>query len=172
VTSSAQGAEEDGRILSTAKAFFRQDRWPYAKLEGRTVLQVAVGTGDHRWSGFAQADETLARFVFYSVSPWTAPEHRRVEFAEFFTRINWGMVIGNFEMDWDDGEIRYKSAIDVTGDRISQPLVRQVVYPNVRAMGRYLPAIRAILDGEQSAREAAATADPSSSTAGDNPVER
>lgn len=150
----AHGAR--GPVFNTVAAFFEQDGWPVTRLEGRTVLQVAVRTDEHQWTAFAQADEARSRFIFYSVAPWPAPEDRRAAFAEFLTRVNRGLVIGNFEMDWADGEIRYKSAIDVTGDRISQALVRQVVYPNVRAMGRHLPAMRALRAGELSAAEAAA----------------
>jgi len=32
---------------------------------------------------------------------------------EFLTRANYGLNIGNFEMDFQDGEIRFKTAIDV-----------------------------------------------------------
>lgn len=52
------------------------------------------------------------------------PEDRRLALAEFLTRANYGLFIGNFEMDWQDGEVRYKTSIDVAGDRLSTALVQ------------------------------------------------
>ncbi len=47
--------------------------------------------------------------------------------AEFITRANFGIVIGNFEIDFSDGEIRYKTSIDVEGDRPSFALIKRLV---------------------------------------------
>ena len=43
------------------------------------------------------------------------PEEMRVPMAEFLTRANYGLRIGNFEMDFEDGEVRYKSSVDFEG---------------------------------------------------------
>jgi hypothetical protein len=48
--------------------------------------------------------------------------------AEFLTRANSGMVIGNFELDFADGEIRYKTSIDVEGDKLSYAIIKRLVY--------------------------------------------
>lgn len=67
--------------------------------------------------------------------------------AEFLTRANYGLMIGNFEMDFNDGEIRYKTSIDVEGDNLSSALLKQLVYANVMTMDQYLPGIIAVIDG-------------------------
>ena len=43
--------------------------------------------------------------------------------AEFLTRTNYSMIIGNFELDFADGEIRYKTSIDVQGDFLRFELI-------------------------------------------------
>jgi hypothetical protein len=82
------------------------------------------------------------------------PEEKRVAMAEFITRANYGMRIGNFEMDFSDGELRYKSSIDVEDDHLSSPLIKHMVYPNVLMMDKYLPGIMAILYAGKSPRQA------------------
>jgi hypothetical protein len=74
--------------------------------------------------------------------------------AEFITRANYGMRIGNFEMDFSDGELRYKSSIDVEDDRLSSPLVKHMIYPNVLMMDKYLPGIMAIIYAGKSPQQA------------------
>lgn len=47
------------------------------------------------------------------------PENKRLAVAEILTRANLGMIIGNLELAFVDREIRYKTSIDVEGDRKS-----------------------------------------------------
>lgn len=70
-----------------------------------------------------------------------------MEVAEFITRANYGMVIGNFEMDFRDGEVRYKTSVDVEGSELTYEICRQVVVTNVMLMDRYLPGIMAVITG-------------------------
>ncbi len=44
--------------------------------------------------------------------------------------------------------IRFKSSIDVEGDRLTAPLARQVVYANILAMDRYLRGIMRVIFGK------------------------
>ena len=57
---------------------------------------------------------------------------------KFLIRANYGMMIGNFEMDFTDGEIHYKTSIDVEGDKLSSALIKRLVYANVMMMDEYL----------------------------------
>ena len=53
------------------------------------------------------------------------------------------------------GRVRYKTSIDVQGDRLTPALVERVVFGNVLALNRYLPGLKAV---EQGADPAAAIA--------------
>ena len=45
----------------------------------------------------------------YAICPLNADEDTRPVVAEYLTRANYGLNNGNFEMDYSDGEIRYKT---------------------------------------------------------------
>jgi len=66
------------------------------------------------------------------------------------------MIIGNFELDFADGEIRYKTSIDVKGDFLSFELIKQLVYANVTMMDEYLPGIISVIDGDVLPKDAIA----------------
>ena len=55
-----------------------------------------------------KGEDTDIGFLCYTVFPIRAPEERRQAIAEFLTRANYGLLNGNFELDFEDGEIRYK----------------------------------------------------------------
>lgn len=135
-----------GNILKAAKEYFDEEEWSYTRLEGRPVLQLKFYSGVDSWHCYAHAFEDRHRLLFYSVSPINAPDNLRTEIAEYLTRANYGLVVGNFEMDWGDGEVRFKTSISMDGEALTMPLVQALVMPNLRTMGQYLPGIRAVIE--------------------------
>jgi hypothetical protein len=141
-------------LLDAVVAYFESENWPCQRLEDRSVLQVAF-TGDHgTWNCFALARDEHSQLVFYSIYPEKVSPERRDDVAEYLTRANYGLMIGNFEMDLDDGDVRYKTGIQVEGEDLGLEMVRGVVLPNVVVMDRYLPGLRAVADTGLSARAA------------------
>ena len=140
-------APEDGRRLFAAvQRFFAEDNWAAAPVSDG-VLQMTFRGENGQWMCFAQAREELRQFIFYSVCPVTIAADKRLAIAEFITRANYGLIIGNFELDFDDGELRYKTSLDVEAADLTSGLIRPVVYANVITMDRYLPGALAILYG-------------------------
>ena len=76
--------------------------------------------------------------------------------AEFIARANYGLRIGNFEMDFSDGELRYKSSLDFEQENLSFILIAKAIYPAVQTMDYYLPGIMSVIYGKKSALEAIA----------------
>ena len=55
-------------------------------------------------------------FSTITTLPLCADEDHRLAMAEFLARANWGMLNGNFELNMLDGEIRYKTYLQMQGD--------------------------------------------------------
>jgi hypothetical protein len=147
---------EPGRVFDAMLRFFEDDQWPYIPAEGDLVLKLPFDGRNGRWVCFAQAREEHEQFVFYSVYPVRVPEGRRPAVAEYLTRANYGLILGNFELDYGDGEVRYKTSLDVEGAELVPALIRQCVYANVLMMDQYLPGLVAILSEGLSPVEALA----------------
>lgn len=124
--------------------FFAEDDWEFVQLE--EMLQMSFQGENGRWTCYAKAADEDEQFIFYSVCPLNAEETQLIKIAEFITKVNYGLIIGNFELDFSDGEIRYKTSIDVEEDRLTTALIKQLVYANVLTMDRYLPGIVAVLN--------------------------
>jgi hypothetical protein len=145
-----------GQILDTVISFFQQDQWAFAQLEGQAVLQMAFEGVSGQWTCFAHAREEEAQFLFYSMCPVRAPEDKRMAVAEFITRANYGLAVGNFELDFEDGEIRFKTSVDMEGFPLSPAALQPLVYGNVAMMDTYLPGILSVIYGGVSPAEAIA----------------
>lgn len=134
--------------------FFRDDEWKFEQVEGRTTLRMGVRGRNGEYHCLAIVNEQTNIFLFRTKSAISAPEDKRLAVAEFITRANYGLAIGNFEFDFVDGEIAYKTSIDVEGDRLSPMLIRHLVHSNLSTFDRYYPGVMKVIYSDVSPEEA------------------
>jgi hypothetical protein len=137
-----------GAIYDAVEAFFKADDWDALPLSEQGALRLSAEGSNGQWSCYAQVLEDLEEFIFYSVYPGNAPESKRAAMAELLARINFGLALGHFELDFDDGHIRFKTSIGAGADQLSPELIRRVVYANIATMDRYLPGITGLLEND------------------------
>ncbi len=121
------------------------------------VIRAAVASANGEWSLYVVCREEYGRCNIYSQAPWSTPEGVRIAMAELLVRINYGIAIGNFEMDFSDGEIRFKTSLDVAGGHLSRAMFEALLESNLAAMDVYLPAIEAVRDSRMTPAEAVAS---------------
>ncbi len=120
------------------------------------VIRTDIAGENGVWACYVVCRQKEGRCTVYSQAPWETPEGRRLEMSELLTRINFGLPLGNFEMDFGDGEIRFKTSIDVSGARLRVELFEGLLDSNIAAMDVYLPALEAVRDGRLSPKSAVA----------------
>jgi len=133
--------------------FFKEDNWNMEVIDDEQLVRAYFHGENGNWGCYAKATDELHQVVFYSICTVTNPDEKRSSIAEFITRANDGLIIGNFEMRFETGELRYKTSLDVEGEPLTFNLVKNLVYPNLFTMDRYLPGIIAVL-GTSSPMEA------------------
>jgi len=141
-------------LFDTLKSFFYNDEWFYIEVESRPVLRLNHWGENGRFSCQAEVNEEQKIFYFYSYFPVNVPEEKRSVIAELITRANYGMRVGNFELDYEDGEVRFKTSLDVENVELSHDLVSNHVYANVWTMDRYLLALFGVIYGNISPKDA------------------
>ena len=144
------------RALQAVGAFFTEDGWSFEQMPERPILRLPFQGKGGRWNCYAQVRVTkdVEQVLFYSVLPLNVPEDKRDAIAEFITRANYGMALGNFELDFNDGEVRYKTSVDVTETEITSGLLRPLIYTNVLMMDKYMSGLIAVVYADVSPAEA------------------
>jgi hypothetical protein len=144
------------RAFELLGEYLEEDGWHPQRVEERTIYRVGYSGENGMQQCFAQVLVEMEQLLFYAFSPIKVPEDRRAAAAEFLTRANYGLRIGNFEMDYKDGEVRYKSSVDFEGVAVTHALVRNAIYPAVRTMDDYMSGLLAVAFGGQDPEEAIA----------------
>jgi hypothetical protein len=132
-------------LLGELKRVFLENGWPYSEVAGAPVLLSELSGPEGSWDFYAHAVEEKDLVLLYSIAPHRVPAERRLEVSEFLTRANHGLADGNFELDFDDGEVRFKSVLHVPAE-LDEILVKRVVRLNGTALETYLPSIAALID--------------------------
>lgn len=131
--------------LNTLAAYLEADRWPVTTAEQINSLRTRYRGANGEWTCYAQVHDADQVVLFYSICPVLVPHRQRVRIAELLTRANYGLAIGNFELDFAEGEIRYKTSIHRADEELSPAHIEKLIYTNVATMDHYLPSIRSVL---------------------------
>jgi hypothetical protein len=135
-------------MLDLAEKYFVSRAWRHSRIAGRDdLIELVFDNPRSAWKSYAKVSGDRA-FVFYSMCAIGVLEARRAAVAEFITRVNFGLVTGNFEMDWADGEVRFKTGLELTGIEPTIDLVASLVQPNLAAVLRYLPGLVMVIRNE------------------------
>ncbi len=140
--------------FETLRVFLESDGWYPQPLEDKTIYRAAFDGKNGELRCYAQVRVELEQFLFYAVAPVKVPEEARSDVAEYLTRANYGLRIGNFELDYRDGEVRYKSSLDFEGQKLTNNLIRNTIYPAVQTMDRYLKGLLSVMFGGRTPLEA------------------
>jgi hypothetical protein len=145
-----------GQIFNAVVDFLTDDGWKYTILEEDNdllALTLSFKGRQGSWQCFAIVDEEKNWLRFYSILPVHVPEEKRYDMAEFITRANYGLMLGNFEMDFHDGEMRFKTSVDAEGGDLVKQMIDNLLRSNLVTMDRYFSGLMAVLYSERSATE-------------------
>jgi hypothetical protein len=144
-----EGPEAPGEsaLVGELKRVFVENGWPFSEVRGAQVLVSDLSGPLGTWKFYAQVVDEQDLILLYSVCPLRVPAARRPEVSEFLTGANYGLAAGNFELDFEDGEIRYKTVLHSYGDGLDATVLKRLVRSNGLAMETYLPGIGAVITG-------------------------
>jgi CheY-like chemotaxis protein len=143
-------SEDDSAVLVALKDAFSALGWSYVEQQGLPVLLSELEGPLGRWPFYARVAAEHGIVGFYSICPERVPEERRVDAADFLTWVNHGLAHGNFELDFENGEVRFKTVMPIAGHEVDLEVVRRLVRANGLAMETYLEDIKALASGQLS----------------------
>lgn len=132
-------------IREAVVQFLEEEHFQHWEMEGKPVMRWSLSVVNGTYECYAHMMERQERLIVYSVLPFYVPAPKRLVVAEFITRANYGMILGNFEMDFSDGEVRFRTSVDVEGGVLTAKMVRTLVYVNINMIDSYYPGVMAVV---------------------------
>ena len=136
----------------TALAFFARQldglKWQYHRSTGHPVLFCGFNGGEALWD-FNMVARSKGDGDFLlgvnSFIPNKARPDRRAAVAELLTRINWELNLGCFEMNYADGEIRFRTNVMIPAADITDGIVEHLMRSNISIVDERIHQIMAVL---------------------------
>lgn len=135
------------KMTKAVQGFLKSMEWSWDEIEPRWYRVIVPGEAA-RWVWVARWEEDDSFFVGYSLCPVKVPPRRRAAAAEYLTRANWSLRLGNFEMDYADGEVCFRTSMALAGLRPTAELVKHLAFAGFNCMDRYLPGLMSIIYGK------------------------
>ena len=150
-------SEYSDEIVNVVKQFLAEDDWHYSFNEETGIFRFGLRIRSKIQNISYVIDVHDDEFVSYGMCPIGAdcedPE-MMAQMAEFICRANYGLKNGCFEMDWRDGEIRFRSYVDCENLLPSTTVVKNSVHCTAAMIKRYAPGIVDIIFGGAKAKDA------------------
>ncbi len=137
------------KLFAKVLDYMEAEKWKFEIIEGESILRFHFKTRTGRLLCFGDVDESKHFVVFYSWFPVTAQPEKVFDVAEFVTRANRGLSIGNFELDFDNGEVCYKTSLDIEGGELSHKMLDNLLRANLSTCERYFKGLMEVLFGDR-----------------------
>lgn len=142
------------KIKSAIENYLIEDEWKYQFVSENGFFKAGIKLECKLKSAEMFINVTEQSFCVTTVLPVGADDESKPAVAEFITRANYGHVHGCFEMDYTDGEIRFRSDL-YCGDAVpTHNQIEHIIYLNGFMVNRYGDALTKVLYGLSSAQDA------------------
>lgn len=149
--------EYSDEIVNVVKQFLEEDDWHYSFNEETGIFRFGLKIRSKIQNISYVIDVHDDEFVTYGMCPIGVDREdleMMTQMAEFICRANYGLKNGCFEMDWRDGEIRFRSYVDCENLLPSTTVVKNSVHCTAAMIKRYAPGIVDIIFGGAKAEDA------------------
>jgi protein-tyrosine phosphatase len=137
-------AQQTSPMLQIVERTFEGEGWKYQRLPGVTLLVSTLALMGTDVPLVLTTQEAAQRLVVTADTKVYAPQASRAAVGELLHRLNWNQVLGAFDMDLSDGQVRYRVAIDVEGGTLAATMVKNMVATGVGAVVQFGAAIAAV----------------------------
>ena len=102
----------------------------------------------------ATVDPEDGLFQVFGHSPVRVPEGCRPAIAETLARANYGLKVGKFEMDFDEGDLRFQAAQILIDEQLEDETIRRLIGTAMAMLNSYLPAVLSVIYGNELPKDA------------------
>ena len=131
----------------------------WSRSEDRSICTDFRGeVGTYRVFARVDADDSL--FQVFGSSPVRVPQGSRPAIAETLVRANCGLKVGKFEMDYDEGDLRFHASQLLPTDTLEDETIARLIGTTMAMLNTYLPAVLSVIYGNELPKDAIRHAEP------------
>jgi hypothetical protein len=127
--------------------FLAKREWKVEEIPDASAFKAKVDDELCPRTLFFQVKTEHEQFLFYILPTLTLLPDMLPAIAEFVARANFGMRIGNFELDYRECQVCFRSSVNFKGVPLSEPLIDGVITPALQAFDEFFPGLARVIAG-------------------------
>jgi len=141
------------KAIDAIKSFFEKNKWKYDYNEKDNVFISGIDMGNIIGNVRMLIVLREGSYNVYMVLNSKIEEQYFSPVAEFLHRANYGLNNGNFEIDYADGEIRYKSYVSFIDGDVSEEIVAESIIVGAAMIDIYGKGLMKLMLGDGTPEE-------------------
>jgi hypothetical protein len=115
-------------LYQSVATYLDEAETPYRGDPEGGVMLVDMTSEVGSWKMHLQIteNEDVRLVVIHSELPAQIPEDNRLKVAELLTRINYDLVVGNFELGMEDGVVLFKTTLDLCDGQLTKTMFERM----------------------------------------------
>lgn len=147
----------DQTIADRIRSFLEEEDWHYTFDEECGNFRFGLALDESSLNASFLVDVKNDMYITYAILPISANQNnedmmRRMH--EFICRVNYKLLLGGFEFDVRDGEIRYRCTVDCEDAELSNAVIRNSIYIPANMIIKFSAGLISIMFAGKSAAEA------------------
>jgi hypothetical protein len=143
------------KSLAAVMDFFRRNGWKYESNPDHPILRAGFGGQNGTFLCVVAEDEADDFLQVITIIPLAVPTHKRAAVGELCLRLSYPLMVGGFQMDMNDGEVRFRSYSVHAKGELPEEVIRRVLHTSLAMADQHFPAFVAVLFSDVPAEEAA-----------------
>jgi hypothetical protein len=144
----------DGPIAQAFLRVIESRAWRYSRDENTIMVGLTLPCSRVSVNLTAMLLDEGGQIEVIAKLPNKVPESRRPAAAEFITRANVELAIGCFLLDFVDGEVCFRTAIDTRGGAVGDEMIETLIDVAWHTANRYYDALMRVTYGNAEPKDA------------------
>lgn len=135
-------------VIKMIDSFFTDIEWKHEYDEKRSTYSFGIDMGDAIGSLKFIMPIRDRHYKVICVLNSKVEQTKLQTVAEYLHRANFGLNNGNFELDYNDGEVRYKIFVDFWGIELNKRIIEDSIFMPILMFKRYGKNMIKLMVGE------------------------
>lgn len=130
------------------------DGWEYQYDEKNEIVHLQIAGVNTNFMLVLIVDEEQESILCHVQIKRKTPAHKYLDVCEFMNLANYELANGNFEMDSADGEIRYRTFLDLASAEPTREQIVNLISNGLQSFDMYYPGLMELMYGNLTPEEA------------------
>src|SRR5260221_14345955 len=118
-------------MITKVTEFLKSQGWTFSVGKRPDLLLFSLSGVNGIYHCVVDDKEDVSRLLFISFMGTTCPKEKRTEMSELLTMINSNLGYGNFEMNINTGDIKFRTGIIYEDLEITEKAISNIILKNI-----------------------------------------